>query len=152
MKLKKIIAGHLLALALAFPHAALAEDFTLNVEFEISNLHPDVDQMRILCEIEGIQMVDPFAIINVPAAGGTINTTVQVKFNAIDEMPALSPEALPMQRGYFCQLQVSKAGESFQSFLPSNSSGCGGSNEWRCARTGTPFTGAVSGVFDVYKE
>lgn len=152
MKLKKIIAGHLLVLIMVFPPVVFAEDFTFNIEVEISNLHSDVNQMRILCEVEGITLKDPFATINVPAEGGAINTTVQVKFNATDEMPSLSPEAMPMQKGYNCKLQVSKAGEDFQEFLPSNSSQCNSANDWRCARTGSPFTGNLSEVFDVYKE
>jgi hypothetical protein len=155
MKLKKMLAGHLFVLALVFSSTVSAEDFTFNIPVEISNLHPDVNQMRVLCEIEGMTNGDGDGeptLINVPATGGAVNTTVQVKINAPNGMPALSPEAMPMRRGYFCKLQVSKSGTGFQDFLPSNSGQCNVANNWRCARTGAPFTGSVQGVMDVYTE
>jgi hypothetical protein len=152
MKLKKILAGHLLVLGLIFPHAVFADDFTFNIEVEILSLHPDVNQMRVACEIEGITQANPFKTINVPANGGAINTTIQVIHNEPNGMPALNPEVMPMERAFACFLEVSKAGGSFVKFLPSNGSQCSGANKWRCARTGTPSTTRLEGRFDVYTE
>jgi hypothetical protein len=148
MDLKKMLTGHLLVLALTFPHAALAEDFTINVPVELSNIHPEVKQMRILCEIEGIVTVDPFTLINVPADGGAINSTVQVKFNSRDK---IEPYRDPVKKSYACHLEAAKAGGDFQWFLASNSSQCNAANEWRCARPDTPSTIDINGVFDLYK-
>jgi hypothetical protein len=151
MELKKIIAGHLLVLVLVFPHAVSAEDFTFNMQVNVSNLHSDIDQMRVHCEVEGIVLDKEFILINVPANGGANNSTVQIKANAANKND-LNPRPDPIQRAFACALQVSKPGAGFKEFLPSDGRGCGGAEEWRCARQGTPFAARLDGFLDLFKK
>lgn len=83
MKLKNIISRHLFVLALVFPHAVSAEDFTFNAGVELSDIPQDITGIEIVCAAlngninlgEGVQKE------RIPA-NGALNKTIQVKFNA----------------------------------------------------------------------
>jgi hypothetical protein len=83
MKIKKFLAGQLLILALVFPHAVSAEDFTFNAGVELSDIPQDITGIEIVCTAlngninlgEGVQKE------RIPA-NGALNKTIQVKFNA----------------------------------------------------------------------
>jgi hypothetical protein len=140
MKLKKLLAGHLLILTLVFPYTVFAEDFTFNVPVEASNLHQDVDRIKVICEIEGIPESGE-KILNVPA-NGIINETVQIKFD-IEEI--LTDSQLS-QKARACKLAVSKPGVDFINFIRSGQASCNlTANHWRCAKEGETFTDYVEG-------
>jgi hypothetical protein len=90
MKLKKILAGQLLVLALVFPATVSAEDFTINGSLELSKLHRSVTKVELKCSVSyGFSSADTGYLligtgtyqINVPP-NGEINTPVQIKINA----------------------------------------------------------------------
>jgi hypothetical protein len=144
MKLKRIFAVHLIVLALVFPHAVCAEDFTFDLKLELSNLHPDVAKIRLYCGASisdaGGMIGDGDLEIDVPPAGG-INNTVQLTFNA-------SPgKKLSDAKVWRCDAYFFKQGDNTQSYPRNSTSGeCQNSaNDWRCAKPGTPFSMIIAG-------
>lgn len=145
MKFKKLLAGHLLVLALVFPHAVSAEDFTFDLKLELSNLHRDVAKIRLYCGASisdaGGMIGDGDLEIDVPPDGG-INNTVQLTFNA-------SPgKNLSDAKVWRCDAYFFKQGENTQSYPRNSTSGeCQNSaNDFRCAKSGTPFSMIIGGV------
>jgi hypothetical protein len=88
MKLKKMLTGYLLALALTLPNAVLAEDFTFAVKIDLKNLLPDITDIKVGCFVgPDDRFFTEFLIgsgsttVSVPT-GGSINRTVKVRFDA----------------------------------------------------------------------
>ena len=88
MKLKKIIAGQLLALALIFPNAVSAEDFTFSVAVDIKNLLQDITDIKVGCIVSpDDRFFTEFLIgsgaktVKVPASG-SMKQNIKVRFNA----------------------------------------------------------------------
>jgi hypothetical protein len=145
MDLKKMLTGHLLVLALTFPHAALAEDFTFNVQVNLSHMHQDVAKLRIHCGASishaGGMIGEKILEIDVPA-NGTFNNTVQVAFNA-------SPgQNLRAAKVYRCETRLIDRNANPGSARAGTSSECQNSaNDWRCGKPGTPFAMIFFGSF-----
>lgn len=142
MELKKLLAGHLFVLTLVLPYTVAAEDFTLNVGVNFTNLHPDITSIGIRCGAVNEKSTDTIGDIikdiNIPA-NGAINQTVQVKFNADSgKNPADATN-------YKCDVLLRK--QSIGSGpIPGTDSNCDNpNNEWRCAKVGTRFVRALSG-------
>lgn len=141
MKLKKIFAVHLLIQILIIPHAVFAEDITFNVEVDASNLHPDVDRIKVICEIQNIPE-NGEKILNVPA-NGIINETVQIKF----DVEEILTDSQLSQKAHACSLWVSKPGVDFINFIRSGQALCNlTEHQWRCTKEGTQFTEYVEGT------
>ena len=145
MKLKKMLAGQLLVLALAFPHMVWAEDFTISVPVKFSNIHEDVDKIKVLCVAKSI-LENGFPTIlgngsveeDVPE-NGNLKQTITVKFNAsTGKNPADA-------KSYECSLFVVKA-TSESNFRPSNYGNCTNPKaDWFCAKAGTTLKVNSSG-------
>jgi hypothetical protein len=134
MKLKKIIAGFLLVLALTFPHAISAADFNLNMKTVLTNLHSDVKAVKIDCAAtkrEGGLIGKGSTTENV-SANGEINKAIPVKFNA-------SSDRNPADAKIFsCSLSLIKKNGSTSTPLSPNSPDCiSANNGWRCGKQGT---------------
>jgi hypothetical protein len=151
MKLKKILAGHLLMLALVFPHVVVAEDFTFNVGVNFLKIHPDVTTLIIRCGVLNENNDDAIGQgskdVKVPA-NGEINNTVQIKFNADSGKNPANATA------FICSINVSKpnasGGISSVSPSPGTDIYCKDANyDWRCSKNGTRLvkvlTGNISG-------
>lgn len=150
MKLKKILAGHLLALALVFPYTVFAEDFTLNVKVNLGNMHPDVTHINVFCKVAngydnvatnsnliGSKKSNNFKL----SADGAINTTVQVKFNAD---PGKNP---PDATNYRCLLNLIIITGTEINPIPSVNNLCNNpDNDWRCPLAGKPFKEILDGT------
>lgn len=144
MKIKKILAGHFLVLALIFPNAGHAADFNLNLKTVLTNLHPDVSDLKVKCQVfsptsNRIILGQGSTTEKVPASG-EINKNIQVKFNA-------SSGKNPADVGKFhCTLELlSKNGGSFDP-LPSTSTLCNDADyEWRCGKQGKALSALIKG-------
>jgi len=142
MKLKKMMAGYLLVLALVFPYAVFAEDFTFNVGVDLKDLHEDVSKVRVYCTAQRLNQQGNFTgmgqageDLTVPA-NGTINTTVQLKFNAFLGKNSADVDA------YNCTLLFYTASNDIGTPVAATSPTCSSpSNEWKCTKPGTPFSG-----------
>jgi hypothetical protein len=150
MELKKLLAGHLLLLALVFPHSISAEDFTFNVGVNFTNLHPDVTTVKIVCQafrqpgasIVGVGVEN----LKVPA-NGAINQTVKVKVNAIVDGGETHPEEA---KNYTCQFFLQTKTPGNIEPLPAGNNLCNDTNnDFKCAQKGAQFiaklTGSISG-------
>lgn len=101
------------ALALmAFATPASAEDFTFIVPVQLSNLPPEVDEMRVGCAAlilptasAGARMVGS-RTLRVPISGGAYSGDVTVSFDAS------RPEDLPLVNGYSCEINSFSAGHT----------------------------------------
>ncbi len=147
MKLNKMLAGPLLVLALVFPQVVLAEDFTFNVEVNLSNMHQDVAKFRIHCGASishsGGMVGEKVLDIDVPA-NGAINNTFQLAFNA-------NPgKNLTEAKVYRCETRLinRNSPNSPAVAYESNSSMCQNpNNAWQCGKLGSPFAMGFSGSF-----
>ena len=149
MKLKEMFACHLLTLALVFPNMVFAEDFTFNVRVELSNLHPDVEGANVLCKVliaaEGAPVGENVVGLKrsenlMVSAGGAINQTVRIKFNAYSgKNPADATK-------YLCLLDLVHKNGTEIAPTPSGNNFCTTEDgEWRCALAGKPFLSVASG-------
>jgi hypothetical protein len=148
MKLKKILTGHFLVLVLALPNAALAEDFTFNLQVNLSELHSDVAKVRIYCAASispgGGIIGEGDLEIDVPA-NGAINNNVQIKFNAG------AGRNLSDAKVYRCATYLFKQGTNTQT-VPRDSTHfqCQNSeNDWHCGKEGTTFDMGFFGSYPV---
>jgi hypothetical protein len=142
MKLKKMLAGHLLMLVLVFPHAVSAEDFTFNVGVNLSNLHEDVAKVLVACSplrplpTGGDLVLGQGSKELIVPANGIINTTVQLKFNA---NPGKNPGDA---ESYTCLMWFFNNSGAFGPPLSATSSECSNSeNKWKCAKLAATFVG-----------
>jgi hypothetical protein len=145
MKLKKMLAGPLLALALAFPHAVSAEDFTFNVPVNFSNIHEEADRIMVSCKVFKGQILSNEGLIGNSAkfedvpGNGNLNKTIQVKFNAHPNKNRAEAD------NYECSMSVMR-GSSGSFVRPSNSNFCNSpSDDWRCTKEGTTYKNPTSG-------
>jgi hypothetical protein len=140
MKLKKIMAGHFLALALVFPHAVSAADFNINLKTVLTNLHPDVESFTIFCEAIGESrgLVGKGSTTEKVPASGEINKTVSVKFNANSGTnPALTTR-------FECMLTLKNSkGTASAPTIASSGSCNNASNEWKCAKQGKTLSSVI---------
>jgi hypothetical protein len=141
VKLKKMIAGHLLVLGLFLPQVVSAEDFTFNVGVDLKNLHEDVSLVRVYCTAQRRNQQGFLGLgqagedLTVPA-NGTINTTVQIKFNANS---GVNPADVD---NYNCTLLFYTASNDIGTPVVATSPTCSNSvNAWKCVKPGTPFSG-----------
>lgn len=148
MKLNKILAGLLFVLALAFPHAVLAEDFTFNVEVDLTNLHEDVTEIMVVCQV--FEESPPFAIsefgnlgggfskIKAPKSG-ELKTTVPIKFDVFSsDNPADA-------NFYKCFLRLFVGKEFSNSGIPDQRSSCATLDDPLCAFLDKPFSVSLVG-------
>jgi hypothetical protein len=141
MKLKKVLAGHLLTLAIFIPHTVLAEDFNFAVKFDIKNLLLNITDIKVACIVSpDNRFLTEFQIgsgtkkVKVPASG-SISQTVKVRFSAT---PGKNPaDATDVA----CSLiLIDRSGKEF-SPLQSTDSACNQTKNFgRCQKPGTQFT------------
>lgn len=144
MKIKKMIAGHLLVLALVFPHAVSAEDFSFNLGINANSLHEDVTAIKLVCRVGILGTTNiigsGFTIIPAPA-DGNLNTTKQVKF---DVNSGQNPE----DAGYYsCNIDLISQDSTSSVFSDANPlcNDANVSDDWRCIKPGTTKVNLFSG-------
>jgi hypothetical protein len=145
MNIKKIIAGHLLVLALVFPHAVLAEDFTFRVPVNFSNIHEDVNRVLIQCNVmeqaTGPQTIGMGnEIRNISGNSNTLNETFTVKFDAATGRNPADAHF------YKCFINVGTE-TNISRFNNGNISPCNlPANDWNCAKQGVTYQGQIQGT------
>jgi hypothetical protein len=141
MKLKKILAGHLLALVLALPNMALAEDFTINLGINASKLDETVRALSTICVVrnsEAGKIGSTSKVIDVNA-DGTLKTNFAVKFNADSgKNPAEATN-------FNCKLSF-VVGSQASSVLAADDPACKqAANQFKCAKPGTKLVTEFNG-------
>jgi hypothetical protein len=141
MKLKKMLTGHLLVLALAFPNAVLAKEFTFAGNIVLSEMHPDVTTARILCAVKKEANSDASVDINIGSgtqdfdvpASGELNGKFKITFD-------VNPGEDPVDVNRFkCTLRVSKDKTNFAVPISLQSSICDNPDQeiiFRCKKEG----------------
>jgi len=147
MNMKKIIAGHLLALVLFSTNVVSAADFNLNLKAGLSNLHPDVTNVKVKCSVSKPARAGRVLTIGegsktekVPANGAIIKN-ILVQFNAL-------PGKNPADASKFeCRLIFLSRKRPDAEPLDANKKACGQAvNEFVCAKQGTAFNKVISGT------
>lgn len=144
MKLKKMIAGNLLALALVFPNAVFAEDFTFNVGLNLTNLFTDEMDVEAKCYVYDdyattANLIGFGQTMIELSADGDFNQTVQVKFNA-------QSGKNPAEAGdYRCFLIFVKPTVVTVPNRATDEVCNDANNAWRCAKDGTVLVRKLTG-------
>ena len=126
-----MVAGFfMLALAAPIP-AALAEDFNLNVELQLNELHPDVAKIKISCTIRasGSGSWVKEQLVNV--TNNAINRTIKIRMNAEPRTAAAEG------RFYSCYFQLVNSDGRVES--PSHGFCDASRGEWNCTKDGSTF-------------
>jgi hypothetical protein len=152
MKLKKIIAGHLLALVLVFPQVVTAADFNLGMKTFLSNLHPDVAAIKVNCAVVNasagstgrggfVTGVGEGSTTEKVPASGEINKTILVKFNA---NPGSNPAGAT---NFNCNLVLIDKNGVAASPTPATNVLCENTvNDWKCGKQGAALNNRIAGT------
>jgi hypothetical protein len=149
MKLKKMLAGHLLVLVLVFPLSVIAADFNLNMKTALTNLHPDVVLVKVECFANDNSGTGPGGFKQNVGKGstevkvsktGTISQSIPVKFNAD---PGINPGDAT---GFKCGLiLISNKGSKGFPLAATNKLCSNADKEFLCATKGRPFNAIIEG-------
>jgi hypothetical protein len=143
MEIKRILTGLMFTLALVLPQEIHAADFNFNLKTVLSNLHPDVTDIKVSC-VAKVSQGDHNSIgggsttEKVPASG-EFNKNITVKFSATQGAnPALA-------KSFYCDLRlIGPSGTQVP--LPHDAGICNNAdNDWKCGKQGTTFNRNISG-------
>ena len=135
------------AIGLALAQAAFAAELTFRVPVNLSNLHPDVKRVRVVCGIGAsesapVNILTGFmsAPINI-GADGAYRGTITVEIN---ELGGLTPERRAAVRAWGCFLVLTNtvSGSALGRWVPP---GLSGGPVWAMPKSGTPFSSQVHG-------
>jgi hypothetical protein len=152
MKIKRMIAGHSLVLALVIPQIVLAADFNLGMKTVLSNLHPDVAAIKVNCAViqssggsagRGgfVSGVGEGSTTEKVPASGEINKTILVKFNA-------NPGANPaVATNFNCNLVLIDKNGVAASPTPATNALCKNTvNDWKCGKQEASLNNRIAGT------